>query len=127
MELHRSSAWTPALVMALAGTVLGTGAMPVSDRGEPDPSLQTRGPGCARSSGELPVGTGCRFANEAGDSELEPLSHREDDDKTVWIVREGDATPVPEAETWALLLAGVAAVGVRALRRRFNDGSGFDS
>jgi hypothetical protein len=46
---------------------------------------------------------------------------REDDGYFGWAVRDGDVTPVPEAQTWALLLAGVAAVGVRACRRRFSD------
>lgn len=51
--------------------------------------------------------------------------YREDDGYPGWVVRNGDVTAVSEAETWALLLAGMAAVGVRAGRRRFSDPAEF--
>jgi hypothetical protein len=35
-----------------------------------------------------------------------------------WAVRPGDVAAVPEADTWAMLLAGLGLVGVAARRRR---------
>ena len=35
-----------------------------------------------------------------------------------WAVRDGDVAAVPEADTWAMLLAGLGLVGVAARRRR---------
>lgn len=36
----------------------------------------------------------------------------------VWAVRPGDVAAVPEADTWAMLLAGLGLVGVATRRRR---------
>lgn len=35
-----------------------------------------------------------------------------------WAVRDGDVAPVPEADTWAMLLVGLGLVGAMALRRK---------
>ena len=40
------------------------------------------------------------------------------DDHYAWAVRPGDVAAVPEADTWAMLLAGLGLVGVAARRRR---------
>jgi hypothetical protein len=37
---------------------------------------------------------------------------------SAWAVRSGDVVAVPEADTWAMLLAGLGLVGVAAKRRR---------
>ena len=42
----------------------------------------------------------------------------EDSDYYAWAVRPGDVAAVPEADTWAMLLAGLGLVGVAARRRR---------
>jgi hypothetical protein len=39
-------------------------------------------------------------------------------DYYAWAVRPGDVAAVPEADTWAMLLAGLGLVGVAARRRR---------
>ncbi|MDP2787130.1 MAG: DUF1566 domain-containing protein [Pseudomonadota bacterium] len=41
-----------------------------------------------------------------------------DGDFYAWAVRPGDVAAVPEADTWAMLLAGLGLVGVAARRRR---------
>jgi hypothetical protein len=41
-----------------------------------------------------------------------------DYDFYAWAVRPGDVVAVPEADTWAMLLAGLGLVGVAARRRR---------
>ena len=35
-----------------------------------------------------------------------------------WAVRDGDVVAVPEAESWAMLLAGLGLVGAATRRRR---------
>lgn len=47
-------------------------------------------------------------------------AYTDDDDHYAWAVHPGDvaAAPVPEPETYALMLAGLALVGVAARRRR---------
>jgi hypothetical protein len=43
---------------------------------------------------------------------------RKGNDYYAWSVRPGDVAAVPEADTWAMLLAGLGLVGVAARRRR---------
>jgi hypothetical protein len=45
--------------------------------------------------------------------------HRnQDSEYYAWAVRPGDVAPVPEPETYAMLLAGLGLLGVGAKRRR---------
>jgi hypothetical protein len=39
----------------------------------------------------------------------------------VWLVRDGDVASVPEADTWAMLLAGLSLIGMATRRRKLID------